>query len=143
MKKLTIFTLILIMLIVMVVPALAAGGPHSDRGNVIGNGNPGIQVNRSPFSMAGTIAAIDPVARTVTVTMVCGNQLVKPYIGKEVTLQTNEATRFLLRNPEGNVTPITFEDLTVGQKVSSNGTLVDAIWTAFRITVGAQLICLP
>jgi hypothetical protein len=145
MKKLTILTLVFILLAVTVVPALAAGGPPPDRGTGIGCGN-GSSVNqgsRAPFALAGTITAIDPVVHSVTVTVVCGNRLVQPYFGQDVTLRTNEATRFLLRNPEGAATPITFEDLAVGQKISSNGSLVDGTWTAIRITVGAQLICLP
>jgi len=40
--------------------------------------------------------------------------LVKPFIGENLTLQTTDATRFLLRNPGAAATPITFADLAVG-----------------------------
>jgi len=40
--------------------------------------------------------------------------LVKPFIGENLTLQTTDATSFLLRNPGAAATPITFADLAVG-----------------------------
>jgi hypothetical protein len=141
MKKIVVLALVLALLAISAVPALAAGRAHAKNGQIAGNeyGKGG----KMPFALAGTIASIDPVARTVTVTVACGNKLVKPYIGQDLTLQTTDATRFLLRNPDGTATPITFEDLTVGQNVSSNGKLVNNVWTANRITVGADLNCLP
>ena len=141
MKKLIILTLVLVLLAVSVVPAYAASRTRDQNGA----GNK-IQVKphgKMPFALAGTIASIDPLARTVTVTVACGNKVVKPYIGQDLILQTTAATRFLLRNPDGKATPITFEDLAVGQNVSANGKLADNVWTASRITVGASLICLP
>ena len=144
-EKLTVITFVMIMLAVSVVPALAAGGPPADRGTANGNcsGNPPSFGVSTPYALSGTIAAIDSGARTVTVTVACGNRLVKPYTGQNVTLQTTDYTRFLLRNADGSVTPITFENLAVDQKVSSHGTLVEGVWTATRITVGALLYCLP
>lgn len=145
MKKLTVLTLVVIMLAVSAVPAFAAGGPPSTRGS--GSGTCGGMHNgygiRTPYALSGTISAIDSVARTVTVTVACGNRLAKPYIGQAVTLQTTETTRFLLRNEDGTVTPITFDDLAIGQNVSSHGTLVGGVFTAVRITSGALLKCLP
>jgi heme/copper-type cytochrome/quinol oxidase subunit 2 len=141
MKKFVIFTLVLVLLAVSVVPAYAASQTRGKHGNV--NKNQVKQHGKMPFALAGTIASLDPVAGTVTVTVVCGNKLVKPYIGQDLTLQTINTTRFLLRNPDGTATPITFDDLVVGQNVSSNGKLADNVWTANRITVGADLNCLP
>ena len=79
----------------------------------------------------------------VTVTVACGNRLVKTYVGQDVTLLTAANTRFLLRNPDGTATPLAFEDLEVGQNISSHGTFTDGIWAATRVTVGATLSCLP
>lgn len=145
MKKITVITLVLIMLVISAVPALAAGGPPADRGAASGNGNdnPSRFGVRNPYALSGTIADIDLEARTVTVTVVCGNRLVKPYIGQDVILQTTENTRFLLRNADGSVIPITFEELVVGENVSSHGRLTDGVWNATRVTQGALLTCLP
>lgn len=98
---------------------------------------------RTPFALSGIIKALDPIAKTVTVEVSCGNRVMKEYIGTQVTLQTNGVTRFLERNDDGSATPITFEELEGGQTVSSHGTLVDEDFTATRITVGALLYCLP
>ena len=141
MKKLFVLTMVVALLVVTVVPAFAAGGPQTGNGNS-GGGGSGKGVN-APFALAGTIAGLDPAVRTVTVTVACGNKLVKPFIGQDMTIQTTDATRFLLRNPDGTVTPITFDDLAVGQKVSSHGQFVNQAWIASRITVGADLNCLP
>jgi len=141
MKKLIILTLVLVLLAVSVVPAYAASRTRDQNG--AGNKIQVKQHGKMPFALAGTIASVDPAARTVTVTIACGNKLVKPYIGQDLILQTTAATRFLLRNPDGKATPITFEDLAVGQNVSSNGRLANDMWTANRITVGADLNCLP
>lgn len=138
MKKLFVLTLVLALLAITALPAFAAGGaPTGNGGGDSGKGS------KAPFALAGTIANLDPITHTVTVTVVCGNKLVKPYVGQNLNIQTTETTRFLLRNADGTVTPITFADLAVGQKVSSNGQLANNVWTAGRITVGADLTCLP
>ncbi len=138
MKKLFVLTIVLALVALTVVPALAAGSPPEAKGCVNG-----FCLQKAPFALVGTIANLDPDTRTVTVTVVCGNLLVKPFIGENLTLQTTDATRFLQRVPGSTAIPITFEDLAVGQKVSSYGVLVNGIWTAGRITVGAKLNCLP
>jgi hypothetical protein len=169
MKKLAVLTLVVTMLALSVVPAFAAGGPPANRGTASGNCTgdqvgpgagyqaglgtgyqPGLGTGnqngfgvRTPYAVSGTIYALDPVAKTVSVTVSCGNRLVAPYIGTEVTLQTNDITRFLLRNEDGSVTPITFAELMVGETISSHGTLVNEVFTATRITMGALLNCLP
>jgi len=145
MKRLFVVFLVVIMLAVSVVPAFAAGGPPADRGTAAGSGN--IEKTsfgiRNPYALSGTISSIDGANRTVTVAVACGNRLVKPYIGQEVTLLTTENTRFLVRNADGTVTPITFEDLVEGQNVSSHGTFLNSTWAATRVTMGALLYCLP
>ncbi len=161
MRKITVITLVIVMLIVSAVPALAAGGPPSDRGTgsgsctgdqtrmqlysqaSLGSGKQPSFGLRTPYALSGTISVIDQQAQTVTVLVSCGNRLANPYIGSEVILQTTPASRFLLRNEDGTVTPITIADLMTGETVSSHGALVDGIWTPSRVTTGALLNCLP
>jgi hypothetical protein len=161
MKKLTVVILVVAMLALSVVPAFAAGGPPEDRGSASGSctgtqlaaatrnqanygmGQPADYGSRAPYALSGTISAIDPLSQSVTVSVACGNWMVKSYIGTEVTLQTTATTRFLLRNESGTATLLTIADLVVGQTVSSQGTLVDGIFTASRVTMGALLTCLP
>jgi hypothetical protein len=145
MKKLIVVSLVVIMLAVSVAPAFAAGRSPADRGTAAGSGN----IDKAsfgvcnPYALSGTISSIDETNRTVTVAIACGNSLVQPYLGQNVTLQTTANTRFLVRNADVTVTPITFEDLVEGQNVSSHGTLLNSTWTATRVTMGAQLYCLP
>jgi hypothetical protein len=161
MKKISIVILVVAMLALSVVPAFAAGGPPENRGTASGSctGTPlgaaarnqanygtGQQAgygSRAPYALSGTISAIDPLGQTITVSVACGNWMVKSYIGSEVTLQTSSTTRFLLRNESGTATLLNFADLVVGQTVSSQGALVDGIFTASRVTMGALLTCLP
>ena len=99
---------------------------------------------RGPFALVGKITAIDPATGVVTVNVWRGNKLAKPYIGLDVALTTNASTIFLYKASATAVpTPITFADLKVGNWVSANGGLVNGIWTATRITVGAKLSCFP
>ncbi len=141
MKKIAVLMLVLVILAVSVVPAYAANRRHAQ--NIHENSGQVGRHGKMPYALAGTITNLDPVARTVMVTVACGNKVVKPYIGQELTLQIAEKTRFLLRTPDGTSMPITFEDLEIGQNVSSQGIQVDSVWTAIRITVGAELNCLP
>jgi hypothetical protein len=134
MKKLLILTLALALLTVSVIPALAAGPRHPD-GRERGE--------KAPFALSGVITGIDLPTGTVIVTVACGNKLVKAYIGQPLSLQTAAKTRLLLRNPGGKATPITFNQLEVGQYVSVQGRVSSNVWTATRLTVGAELNCLP
>jgi Domain of unknown function (DUF5666) len=139
MKKLFVLVFVIALLAVTAMPALAEDGPIvRNRFTLItrrdGNG---------VISLAGTITSLDSSARTVNVKVASGNRLAKPYLGKDVTILTTNATRFLLRNPDGSATPITFAELIVGQKVSVYGGVVDNVLTASRITVGARLARLP
>jgi hypothetical protein len=165
MKKIAAISLVVLMLVVSVVPAFAKGGTPGGNGPANGAAPAGTCPNygsapasnrysygvglqtgygvRSPYALSGTITALDSDAGTVTALVACGNPLVKPYIGQEITLQTTQATRFLLRNEDGTATPISFADLLVGQNISSHGTLANDTWAATRITVGALLECLP
>lgn len=95
------------------------------------------------FNLAGVITSIDPVAKTITVTVACGNYLLKEFLTQEVTIYIGDSTRFVQRNPDGTVTLITFADLVTGLKVSIHGEYVDETFTTSRITLNADLTCLP
>ncbi len=145
MKKITVISLVVLMLALSVVPAFAKGPGPANNGSATGTST-GTQVGfgvHNPYALSGTISGVDPHAHTVTVSVACGNRLVNPFIGQEVTLQTTATTRLLQRNPDGTATPITFEDLQIGQTVSSHGSLQNDTFTAIRVTVGAELNCLP
>jgi len=128
MNKGLVLGLAVMLLLVSVMPSLAAGGPPAGRGS---NG---------AFTLAGTITAID--GTTVTVHVVGGSSSVKAFVGKDLVLQTIDDTRYLLRTSTVTV-PITFADLQVGQTISASGTVANDVWTALRITVGAELIHHP
>ncbi len=132
MKKTLVLLLVLIFAFAAVFPAYAAGNnPGSGQGQ---------KGPRGTFAMTGTITAIG--ANTVTVQVIRGNNLVKPYIGTQLTVTVTAATRYLFKDGT-TTTPITFADLKVGDPVSVNGAVANGIWTTKRITVGASLSCLP
>jgi hypothetical protein len=97
------------------------------------------QPTMAPFALAGRITAIDPVAKTVTVQVLSGNLIVRPYVRQTLALTTTTATRLLLKTTTTAI-PITFAQLAVGQSVSADGHLVNRTWTLTRLTVGASLI---
>ena len=127
MKRWLILLLAVVIVAGMAVPVLAAG-----------NRPP----KRMPFNMVGQITAVDTGAATVAVKVVRGNRVVKPFIGQTVTVQTDAATRFL-KKTEAGVVPIALADLQVGDAVSVQGRLAGEVWTAYRITVGADLSQMP
>ena len=123
MKRFLPLLLAFALTVALTTPALAAG-----RG-------------KAPFTLVGTITAIDATAKTVTVQVLRGNTVIKAYIGQTVTLTTATATKFRFTDGK-KTTLIKFSDLKIGDAVSASGTLSDGIWTASRITVGAKLDCL-
>lgn len=127
MRRWTLLLVTVLILTMAATPALAAGKTPP---------------KRQPFNLVGRITAVDTGAATVTVEVLRGNRVVKPFIGKTVTIQTDAATRFLKKTDTGTV-PITLADLRVGDAVSVQGRLAGDIWTANRITVGASLAGLP
>ena len=147
MKRLFVLVLVLTLLAAVATPAYAAGGPSGKGGGGKGGGGGGGdgigKGGKMPFALVGTITSLNSATHAVTVAVVSGNTLVNPYIGQNLTIQTVATTRFLLRNPDGIATPITYEDLAVGQNVSVNGLLAIDVWTASRVTVGADLACQP
>jgi len=165
MKKLFVFVLVMALLAVVITPAFAAGpngnGGQGGNGNGGGNGGGDVTVNgngtgtgtgtgtssgkggKMPNVLNGTITSIDPVNRTVTVNVLSANIAAKDYVGQTITFVTTASTSFVLRNSDGTTTPITFEDLTVGLNVGVAGVLSDTGWTATRVTVNPDLLCLP
>jgi len=135
MKKLTVLTLVFVLLSVTFIPALAAkSGPSGPSGNQL-------------YAIAGYIRAIDSEKKTITVEVMVGNRLGDDYLKQRVVIQTYDKattidgvtyqpTRILLSG--GMVIP--FSDLKVGNSVSSNGYLVAGVWHAVRVTKGATLL---
>ena len=124
MKKWSLLLILSVLLVATVIPVSAAGnGPRS-----------------SVFTFVGNITAIGE--DTVTVQVLGANKLAQPNVAQAFTMTVTDTTRYLL-NDGTMVTPITFADLQVGDAVSVHGTLVNGVWTASRITVGAKLIHFP
>ena len=127
MKKSLVVLLVVGVLLASAVPALAAKGPPPPTRNRGGM-----------FTLVGTITAIN--GSDVTVQVVAGNFVAQPFVGQSVTLKTTASTRFLQAGFGSGAVVITLDDLAVGQNVSAQGSLVNGVWTATRITVGAQII---
>ncbi len=123
MKKLFGVLLLVVMLSVGAVPALAANADAAKRGTL--------------FNLSGEITAIGDTS--ITVKVLTGSAVVRPYLGKELGIQVTDSTRFLRKVPDSTV-KITFADLVVGDKVSVQGSVKDGAWTATRITADASLI---
>ena len=128
MKKWLVIMFVLALIAMSAVPALAKGGVA---GNTAGRALPE-ETGNNLYALSGSITAIDPVARTVTVWVKTGNTLVKPYEGTEIVLQTTEFTAYEVSHSPA---VISFENLRVGLQISSFGHLIDGIWYADRITV--------
>jgi hypothetical protein len=141
MKKMIILLAVLVLTFALVIPASANGnGPAAGRKGAAGPGfGSGQPAAAGTFTFAGTITTIG--ANSVTVEAVGGSKLAQPSIGAQLTLAVTTQTRYVLRDGT-TTTLITFADLQVGQQVSVQGMIVDSIWTASRITVGARLSCL-
>lgn len=126
-----------------------------------GNGNQNSSRMRTPFYLQGTIKSIDPVAKTITVTLVHGNARVKQFIGGDLTLQTTETTQYFKINQMdengtssgessspslstsesengedgSNRVAITFDQLAVGDIVAIHGNLLNNVFTTRLVTV--------
>jgi type IV secretory pathway TrbD component len=125
MKKVFLLGLILVVVLLSVSPALAApnevpGGP------------------RSNFVLSGTITSLG--FDTVTIWVVGGNYPVHLYRGQPLMVTVTSYTRYLLQQGTYAV-PISFDALVTGQPVSVYGTYNNGVWSASRVTVGAQLLC--
>lgn len=157
MKKVLLPVLLIALLTLAIIPAAAGqgSGPGAPQGTPQGTPQPAPQGQgtmttsrqsspRGTFAITGTITAIDAVNQTITITVLRGNNLVKPYLNTSVTVLTTAKTKFLYKETATAVAvKITFADLAIGDAVSINGTLANNVWTASRVTKGASLTCLP
>ena len=89
------------------------------------------------FRLTGTITAINPLTKTVTVRVMNGNPLVQPYIGKTLKIQASVQTRYQLRQGT-TLTSIKFANLTIGDHVTVNGMHREQAWNAWCFTVGPK-----
>ncbi|MCI0518886.1 MAG: hypothetical protein L0Z70_01345 [Chloroflexi bacterium] len=124
MKKFSLILITLILLLATTAPALAASTP------------PG----RTFFSAVGPIVNIE--SGMITVNVVTGSTLVKPYIGMDLPIHLNNQTRILVKTDDGTVVG-TFSDLEVGQIVSVRGSYTNDEFTAKLITIDSCPSCLP
>jgi hypothetical protein len=114
----------------------------------------------TPFYLQGTITAMDSGAHTITVNVVHANAKVKSYIGSDLTVVITGTTQIFQISQGGDISgtvglsssspadednesenetdnnrvPITFDQLTVGDRVAIHGTLVDTAYTARLVT---------
>ncbi len=130
-----VIPLIVALLLTTAVPAFAMGRQPHRAGARVNAGS-------SVFTVAGVITSIDATARTVTLQVAAGDRFSKSLIGQPLTVQTGENTRFLLKTSSGAMA-VSFTDLAVDQKVSVQGYVLDDVYTAQRITIGASLIHQP
>lgn len=122
MKKLLMITLIIILLATStMMPAEAKKAPKP-----------------KAFNIAGTITAVDPVARTFTVKVRLANNVARPFMGSDLMLNTTTDTVYLGLDHKV-VVPVTFETLVVSQTVRVKGTAFLGVFTAKRVTEGVPL----
>jgi hypothetical protein len=126
-KTLWILAAVVTVLAATAVPALASGDRQHHRWC------------GARFALAGEVVAIDPRELTITVQVERGSRLVKPYVGRELTVVTGERTRFFRYGPRP-MEVIRFEDVQVGARVAILGVVaVDDVPHAFlarRVIVG-------
>lgn len=122
MKKSILVLLVVVMLLISTFPVFAASANTSGK--------------RTLFMLTGRITSIQ--GSTVTVDVLAGKPIVHPYVGQTLDIQTTDGTRFLLKTEAGTVA-ISLADLAVDQNVSVQGEVVDGLWTATRITAGADI----
>ena len=129
-KRLVIVALVVAVLALTAMPAAAGGDKNHNRwlGLV--------------FGLVGEVTAVDLEAETITVKVLTGSQLVKPFIDAELTLATNEDTKFMLYVDQA-CEQAALEDVYVGALVSANGTVIVApegkTYLAVRVTIDAPL----
>lgn len=153
MKKILLPLLLVALLVVSVLPVAAGqGGPGNGpqatpQPTPQGQGTMTTYRQSSPrgtFTVTGQVTAVDPVNKTITLTVLRGNKLVKAYLNTNVILVTTNTTKFLYKSSStATATKITFNDIQVGDYISATGTVANNVWKATRITEGATLKCLP
>lgn len=117
-KKLAIWAMVALVVLVTVTPALA-----STSGVSAGS--------HQQFSALGTITDVD--GDTITIQVLEGSRLIWPYIGQALTVQVMPATLYYEWTPNGLVS-ITLADLEVGDRTNIHGTVAeDGVFTAGRV----------
>ncbi len=126
MKKLVVLLAIVGLLAVGVAPAAAQSGHN--------HGGPGHGGPMNGSTLMGTVKAVDSGTKTLTVTVLSAGMALRNQIGKDLAVNTTNATLFLY-----HMTPAQFSDLKVGDNVSVQGTLgTDGSLTAQRVTIMAH-----
>jgi len=67
-------------------------GNHGNHG-ARGNGNQGQTHPNTPFYLQGIIKTVDVGTKTITVTLIHGNAMVKQFIGVDLTIKATDATQ--------------------------------------------------
>ncbi len=113
-RTLWVVVLLLVALGMLAAPALAAPKGRS-RGP-------------QPYSLVGQVVGVNTTDKTVTVTVLSGNAVVRPFVGQQQALHTNDRTRFL---PAGT----TLASLAAGTRISSMGLFAGETFSASQIIV--------
>jgi hypothetical protein len=136
-KRLAILVLAAVVILVAVVPTLAAG-PGAGGKQQLHERRMGPQPFRQNFALVGTITGLG--GDTITVQVQSGNRLVKEYIGEQLTVRVTENTAYHQWTVNGCV-PSDFGSISVGQTVSIQGVLIEQVYVAQRVTVDVPLEC--
>ncbi len=87
------------------------------------------------FAIGGPITALDAAAHSITVEVV---HAMPPALGLQpgdsVVITTNDQTRFCAAAAGQPCTPITFDDLAVGDRLATNGVVLDSVFVARQVT---------
>jgi hypothetical protein len=131
-RTLWIAAIVVALIAVAALPAAAEGDKNRYRrlGNV--------------FGLVGEGTAVDADAGTITIEVMSGSKLVKVAMNIEVTLTTNDDTRFIQYiGPECE--EAAFEDVEIGDFISANGLVLTegdtTVFLASRVTIDIPLDC--
>ena len=132
MKKLLLFSLVIVLVLVSTLPAAPVSAMSEKCANVVN------LKGTLRFALAGRVRAVDTLNRTVTVEILAGNRIAKKCLGEYIVLDTTANTRFLYSGGAKS----SIANLSWGDPVSANGK-VDKLtgeWVARRISEGASLL---
>jgi hypothetical protein len=156
MKRILTLTLVLVLVLISASPALAGngngngggGGGNGQGGNGNTNGqqsqnteqhknqNKNVEHKAEFYVLTGLVTAIEGTADAGSITVLVYGGKDTSLHGTEVVVQTNAGTRFVMKN----FGPITFEEVEVGDSVSS---AIGSDGMANRVTVDAEVACIP
>ena len=81
-----------------------------------------------PFELVGVVVAVDGLLNTLSVRVLKGNAVVKPYFGKEIPIGVTANTRYLPPTTQ-------LADLKEGAGVKVQGIYTDSVFVGQKITV--------